>query len=158
MNSGSFLPALHPGNQKSCFQKSVMQYVHLTLNAIQFAQHLPACLLEMCAFHTAYACYKCVRNWQKNNFPDSYRVRVKHQDFILSLMGFLKATSANGLASHLSSGSALRLQQKSDWLQPIGGQNSKYCRSCNPCGAILFNIVWGLHLLGCMWFGIAGQY
>ena len=50
----------------------------LTLNVIQFTKHLLARLPKMYAFHTAYACYKCVRYWQKNKFADSSIAQVKN--------------------------------------------------------------------------------
>ena len=41
-----FLPALHSGNQPTCFQEnSIVQCMPLTIDAVQFAQHMLAYLL-----------------------------------------------------------------------------------------------------------------
>ena len=80
---------------KSCFHKSfVMQYIPLTLKAIQFAQHTLVRLLYIHAFH---AWMKCVRYRQKKNFADSSIVRVKNINIMISSCRwwwFLTATSA----------------------------------------------------------------
>ena len=74
-----YIPALYSGNQQSWSQEnSVMHYIMpSTLKTIQFVQHTLVDLLVH-AFHTAYACYKCMGFWQKNYFADSSIVRVKN--------------------------------------------------------------------------------
>ena len=88
-----FYPHFIEGLSKAVFKKTVSCNTPTKLDAIIFAQNMLVIKVqEICAFHTAYACYKCacfLQTFLANNFSDFlYIAGKKNQEFLQSLVAF----------------------------------------------------------------------